>query len=218
MGVAKGDRVAAYLPNVPETVIAILACASVGAIWSSCAPDFGARSAVDRFKQIEPKVLIASYGYSYRGRWNSKAEAVGQIREAIPSIERTVMVGRGDGPSGSRSTAGKTSPVQVRELGFERCPVRPSALDSVLVGDDGAPQADSARARGDPHGAPEDAGSFHNDLGPDDRMFWYTSTGWMMWNYLVGALLLGSTIMLYEGDPFYPDGAQALGPSRTRPG
>ena len=94
MGVGRGDRVAAYLPNTAEAVIAMLACSSVGAVWSSSAPDFGAQSAVDRFRQIEPKVLVAAYGYSYRGKWNSKAEAVGQIREAIPSIKRTVMVGQ----------------------------------------------------------------------------------------------------------------------------
>src|ERR1700722_7795058 len=93
MGLHKGDRVGAYLPNVPETIVAFLACSSIGAIWSSCAPDFGTQSAVERFKQIDPKVLIAAYGYDYRGKWSSKIEVVEHIRSSIPSIEKTVMVG-----------------------------------------------------------------------------------------------------------------------------
>ena len=151
MGVGRGDRVAAYLPNTAEAVIAMLACSSVGAVWSSCAPDFGAQSAVDRFRQIEPKVLVAAYGYSYRGKWNSKAEAVGQIREAIPSIKRTVMVGQ------------ETSRIERSEHWEDLSrpgarPGRPPAVDPVLFGDDGASEAHRARARGDPHGALQDSG------------------------------------------------------------
>ena len=107
--------------------------------------------------QIEPKVLVAAYGYSYRGKWNSKAEAVGQIREAIPSIERTVMVGQETYAGRALGALGRPFSSR-REAGFRACPLRPSAVDSVLVGDDGAPEADRARARGDPHGALQDAG------------------------------------------------------------
>ncbi|MGD0638804.1 MAG: acetoacetate--CoA ligase [Nitrososphaerales archaeon] len=207
MGVGRGDRVAAYLPNTSEAVVAMLACSSVGAVWSSCAPDFGAQSAVDRFRQIEPKVLIAAYGYSYRGRWNSKTEAVGRIREAIPSIKRTVMVG----PETSRvehaehwedlSRSSETSD-------FERVPFDHPLWILYSSGTTGLPKP-IVHGHGGILMEHFKTLALHNDLKPGDRMFWYTSTGWMMWNYLVGALLLGSTIVLYEGDPFFP-GPSAL--------
>ena len=207
MGVRRGDRVAAYLPNGPEAVIALLACASLGAVWSSCAPDFGARSAVDRFRQVGPKVLIATDGYSYRGKWNSKAETVGQIRDSIPSVERTVMVGqkgpRLEGAVDWGDLAGSGERLEFDPVPFDH-PLwilyssGTTGLPKPLVHGHGGILLEHYKELG-----------LHNDLRPSDRMFWYTSTGWMMWNYLVGALLLDSTIVLYEGDPFYPD-ANAL--------
>jgi len=204
LGVGNGDRVAAYLPNVPETVVSLLACASIGAVWSSCAPDFGATSAVDRFKQIGPKVLIASHGYTYRGKWNSKEDIVDRIRESIPSIEQTIMTGDSkDGVSRSLSwddlAKGSAKPA------FERMPFDHPLWIVYSSGTTGLPKP-LVHGHGGILLEHLKTLSLHNNLGPDDKMFWYTSTGWMMWNYLVSSLLLDSTIILYEGDPFYPDG------------
>ncbi len=207
MGVGRGDRVAAYLPNTAEAVIAMLACSSVGAVWSSCAPDFGAQSAVDRFRQIEPKVLVAAYGYSYRGKWNSKAEAVGQIREAIPSIKRTVMVGQ-ETSRIERSEHWEDLSRPGARPGFEHVPFDHPLWILYSSGTTGLPKP-IVHGHGGILMEHFKTLALHNDLKPDDRMFWYTSTGWMMWNYLVGALLLDSTIVLYEGDPFFP-GPHAL--------
>jgi len=207
LGVSRGDRVAAYLPNVAETVIALLACSSVGAIWSSCAPDFGAQSAVDRFRQIGPKLLIAAQGYSYRGRWNSRAEVVDEIRRAIPSIERTVMVGTG-GPGMGSVLDWEEMASSGSKLEFEQVPFDHPLWILYSSGTTGLPKP-IVHGHGGILLEHFKTLALHNDLKPSDRMFWYTSTGWMMWNYLVGALLLDSTIVLYEGDPFYPD-AHAL--------
>jgi acetoacetyl-CoA synthetase len=204
MGIGKGDRVAAYLPNVPETVISFLACASIGAVWSSCAPDFGTQSAVDRFKQIGPKALIASYGYTYRGKWNSKKDVVERIREAIPTIERTIMVGE-ESEGLSRSLQWEDLSRGAPKATFERVPFDHPLWIVYSSGTTGLPKP-IVHGHGGILLEHLKTLSFHNNLGPDDRMFWYTSTGWMMWNYLVSALLLDSTIILYEGDPFYPDG------------
>ena len=204
LGVGKGDRVAAYMPNVPETVISFLACASIGAVWSSCAPDFGANSAVDRFKQIAPKALIASYGYTYRGKWNPKGEVVERIRKAIPSIERTIMVGEETETISGALQWGDLAD-KGDEPGFAELPFEHPLWIVYSSGTTGLPKP-IVHGHGGILLEHLKTLSFHNDLGPHDRMFWYTSTGWMMWNYLIGALLVDSTVILYEGDPFYPDG------------
>jgi acetoacetyl-CoA synthetase len=209
LGVGRGDRVAAYLPNVPEAVISYLACASIGATWSSCAPDFGTTSAVDRFKQIAPKVLIATEGYSYRGKWNNKKEVVGEIISAIPSIQKVVSVGEGkDSPGGALHWDDLAARPSSSKFEFEGLPFDhplcilyssgTTGLPKPIVHGHGGILLEHLKTLG-----------IHNDLGPDDRMFWYSSTGWMMWNYLVSSLALDSTVILYEGDPFYPD-ADAL--------
>ncbi|MDA4114366.1 MAG: acetoacetate--CoA ligase [Thaumarchaeota archaeon] len=203
MGVQKGDRVAAYLPNVPETIVALLACSSIGAIWSSCAPDFGTQSAVERFKQIDPKILIAAYGYNYRGKWSSKTEVVEHIRSSIPSIEKTVMIG----PETSRIEGvlhWEDHTKSKSKLEFEQVPFDHPLWIVYSSGTTGLPKP-IVHGHGGILLEHFKTLSFHNDLKPADRMFWYTSTGWMMWNYLVSALLLDSTIILYEGDPFYPN-------------
>ncbi len=207
LGVRKGDRVAAYLPNVPETVMSMLACASIGAVWSSCAPDFGSVSAVDRFKQIAPKILIATEGYAYKGKRVSKTDAVAQIREAIPSIERVITVG-GEGSTRGALHWGDLSSGRAGALGFEPLGFGDPLYVVYSSGTTGLPKP-IVHGHGGMLLEHLKTLSFHNDLGPEDRMFWYTTTGWMMWNYLVSALLLDSTIVLYEGDPFYP-GPEAL--------
>jgi acetoacetyl-CoA synthetase len=203
MGVGRGDRVAAYLPNVPESVVAFLACSSIGAIWSSCAPDFGSQSAIDRFKQVTPRVLITTDGYQYRGKWRSRTEVVDQLRHWIPSIEMTVVVGEtslaGKDVARWEDLVGTRTAPQFEQVPFDH-PLwivyssGTTGLPKPIVHGHGGMLLEQLKVL-----------SFHNDLTPKDRMFWYTSTGWMMWNYLVGSLLLGSTIVLYDGDPLYPD-------------
>ena len=203
MGVEKGDRVAAYLPNIPEAVIALLACSSLGAVWSSCAPDFGALSAIDRFKQIRPKVLISAYGYGYRGRWVPKGEIVEEIREGIPGLEKTVMVG----PSAQTMKGVLDWDEMVSDrpaLEFEQVPFDHPLWILYSSGTTGLPKP-IVHGHGGILLEHFKTLALHNDLKPNDVMFWYTSTGWMMWNYIVGALLLDTTVVLYEGDPLFPD-------------
>jgi acetoacetyl-CoA synthetase len=217
LGVAKGDRVVAYLPNVPETVIAMLATASIGAIWSSCAPEFGVSSVVDRFAQIEPKVLVAVDRYRYNGAWHDRRDALAEIRRRLPTLEATVLVG-GDEPEvpGTREARSATRLNTTvawdqllqdgagAELTFE-----PVAFDHPLwvlysSGTTGLPKA-IVHGHGGIALELLKSTSLHLDLGPDDRFFWFTTTGWMMWNFLVGGLLLGSTVVLYDGSPGHPD-------------
>jgi acetoacetyl-CoA synthetase len=227
LGVAKGDRVVAYLPNVPETVIAMLAVASIGAVWSSCAPEFGVSSVVDRFAQIEPKVLVAVDGYRYNGRWHDRRDALAEIRRRLPTLEATVLVtgpgreggpaGAADGPPGPDDQAGPAGPGG-RTLAWERLledgagaglAFEPVAFDHPLwvlysSGTTGLPKA-IVHGHGGIALELLKSISLQLDLGPDDRFFWFTTTGWMMWNFLVGGLLLGSTVVLYDGSPGHPD-------------
>ena len=190
LGVGRGDRVAAYMPNVPETVVAFLACASIGAVWSSCAPEFGTPTVVDRFKQIEPKVLIATEGYRYGGKAFDRRERVAEIEAAIPSIEHTVMV-----PGGWDELLSEPA-----ELAFERLPFDHPLWVLYSSGTTGLPKA-IVQGQGGILLEHLKKMRLHSDLGPGDRFFWFTTTGWMMWNFLVGGLLTGATIVLYDGQP-----------------
>jgi len=232
LGVAKGDRVVAYLPNVPETVISLLAVASIGAVWSSCAPEFGVSSVVDRFAQIEPKVLVAVDGYRYNGRWHDRRDALEEIRRRLPTLEATVVVtgpGReGDEPpadpaAGPDAPAGGTLTWERlledgagADLAFE-----PVGFDHPLwvlysSGTTGLPKA-IVHGHGGIALELLKSISLQLDLGPGDRFFWFTTTGWMMWNFLVGGLLLGATVVLYDGSPGHPDmGALWRFAERTR--
>ncbi|MEA2332020.1 MAG: acetoacetyl-CoA synthetase [Thermoleophilaceae bacterium] len=190
LGVGRGDRVVAYMPNVAETVVAFLATASIGAIWSSCAPEFGTPTVVDRFRQIEPKVLIATDGYRYGGRDFDRRERAAEIERAIPSLEHTVMV-----PSGWEELLAEPA-----ELEFERVPFGHPLWVLFSSGTTGLPKA-IVQGHGGILIEQLKKLNLHSDLSEQDRFFWFTTTGWMMWNFLVGGLLTGSAIVLYDGQP-----------------
>jgi acetoacetyl-CoA synthetase len=190
LGVGKGDRVAAYMPNVPETVIAFLATASIGAVWSSCAPEFGAPTVIDRFAQIEPKVLIATEGYRYGGKDFDRRPRVREIEEAIPALEHTVLV-----PSGWEELLSEPA-----EPEFERVPFDHPLWVLYSSGTTGLPKA-IVQGQGGILLEHLKKANLHSDLSEADRFFWFTTTGWMMWNFLVAGLLAGATIVLYDGQP-----------------
>jgi acetoacetyl-CoA synthetase len=190
LGVGRGDRVAAYMANVPETVVAFLACASIGAVWSSCAPEFGVPTVVDRFKQIEPRVLLATEGYRYGGRDFDRRDRIREIEAAIPSLEHTVLV-----PSGWEELLGERG-----ELEFEQVPFDHPLWVLYSSGTTGLPKP-IVHGHGGILVEQLKKVHLHSDLSEDDRFFWFTTTGWMMWNYLVGGMLAGAAIVLYDGQP-----------------
>lgn len=205
LGVGRGDRVAAYLPNIPEAVVALLATASIGAVWSSCSPDFGERSVVDRFHQIEPTVLITVDGYRYGGRDFDRTGVSEEIRRSLPSLKAMVVVenigGRGL-PAGAvrwDDLLGEDA-----DLVFEPVPFDHPLWVLYSSGTTGLPKA-IVQSQGGILVEHLKALSLHVDLTEDDRFFWFSTTGWMMWNFLVGGLLLGATCILYDGNPGHPD-------------
>ncbi|HTK44904.1 MAG TPA: acetoacetate--CoA ligase [Patescibacteria group bacterium] len=205
LGVRRGDRVAAYLPNVPEAIVALLATASLGAIWSSCAPEFGTRAVVDRFGQIEPRVLLAIDGYRYGDRDVDRREALGQIRAGLPSLESTVVLPYLD-PSATVGDAMRWDDLLARSggLDFEPVPFDHPLYILYSSGTTGLPKP-IVHGHGGILLEHCKALALHTDLGPNDRFFWFTTTGWMMWNYLVSGLLVGSAVVTYDGNPAHPD-------------
>jgi acetoacetyl-CoA synthetase len=205
LGVRRGDRVIAYLPNIPEAVIALLATASLGAVWSSCSPDFGVRGVLDRFGQITPKVLIAVDGYTYGGKWHVRRETLGELVTGLPSLQGVLVVGDGDLPRlpNAQSWTMALAEVSDTSLNFEQVPFDHPLWILYSSGTTGLPKP-IMHGHGGILLEHCKATSLHNDLRASDRFFWYTSTGWMMWNYLVGGLLSGASIILYNGSPTYP--------------
>jgi acetoacetyl-CoA synthetase len=208
LGVGPGDRVVGYLPNVPETLVAFLACASLGAIWSSCAPEFGVRSVVDRVQQIEPAVLLVVDGYRYGDRVVDRSSEVAAIRAALPTLRATVVLPylhdhldpqRFPGTSSWADLITEPAPLAFDPVPFDH-PLYvlyssgTTGLPKAIVHGHGGILLEHLKVLG-----------LHHDLGPDDRFCWFTTTGWMMWNYLVSGLTVGSTLVLFDGDPGHPD-------------
>ncbi len=212
LGVTPGDRVVAYMPNVPETLIAFLATSSLGAIWSSAAPEFGARSVIDRFAQVEPKVLLAVDGYRYGGRDFDRTDALRLVLAELPTVTSTVLLPYAD-PSADPAALGSPgaiswSELEARgegaELQFEQVPFDHPLWVLYSSGTTGLPKA-IVQGHGGILLEQLKKGHLHLDLQPGDRMFWFTTTGWMMWNFLVGCLLTDAAIVLYDGNPAFPD-------------
>ncbi|MBA3328249.1 MAG: acetoacetate--CoA ligase, partial [Solirubrobacterales bacterium] len=214
-GVGEGDRVVAYMPNLPETVAAFLATASLGAVWSSAAPEFGARSVVDRFSQIEPKLLLAVDGYRYGGRDFDRLGTVAELQRELPTLQATVVLGYLDAAPdlGALHDASPWADVlrgggKAPELTFEQVPFEHPLWILYSSGTTGLPKA-IVQGHGGILVEQLKKGHLHLDLQAGDRIFWFTTTGWMMWNFLVGALLTPAAIILYDGNPAHP-GLDAL--------
>ena len=209
LGVGPGDRVVGYVPNVPQALVAFLAAASLGAVWSSCSPDFGSPSVIDRFKQIEPKVLVAVDGYQYGGKPFDRRAVVAEIQAALPTLEATIFVPYLDpqvAPAGlsGRILAWDEALATPGELRYEPVPFEHPLWVLYSSGTTGLPKP-IVQSQGGILIQHLKELHLHLNLKPGDRFFWYTTTGWMMWNLLIGGLLVGATVLLYDGSPAYPD-------------
>jgi acetoacetyl-CoA synthetase len=206
LGVSRGDRVAAFMPNVPEALVALLATASLGAIWTSCAPEFGVRSVVDRFSQVDPAVLITIDGYRYGSRTVERSDEVAAIRAALPGLRATVALPylhpterRIPDATGWEELTAAAGPLTFAQLPFEH-PLYilyssgTTGLPKPIMHGHGGILLEHLKIH-----------ALHHDLGSADRFFWFTTTGWMMWNYLASGLLVDATLVLYDGAPADPD-------------
>ena len=214
MGVQSGDRVAAYMPNIPETVVAFLATNSIGAVWSSCSPDFGTSSVVDRFQQISPKVLFAVDGYRYNNKVIDRLPELAQLQEALPSLEKIVLLdyvgsapeagsGNSKVESWDQALTFDSSINNATTIEFEQVPFDHPIWILYSSGTTGIPKAITHGHGGALIEFYKHA-SLHCDIKPDDRFFWFSTTGWVMWNIGLASMLVGGVFVIYDGNPAYP--------------
>src|SRR6266545_6096969 len=196
-GIKPGDRVAAYLPNVPEAIVAVLGCAAIGAVWSSCSPDFGVQGVLDRFGQIEPRVFIAAEQYQYGGKTFDQRGKIAQILAKLPSVEHPIVDADG--------WQDFLAPHRGAELTYDALPFNHPLYILYSSGTTGVPKCIVHGAGGTLIQHLKEH-QFHCDIQRDDRVFYFTTCGWMMWNWLVTALASEATLLLYDGSPFHPDG------------
>ena len=204
LGVKKGDRVAGYLPNIPQTIIAMLATSALGAVWSSCSPDFGIRGVLDRFEQINPKVLFVADGYFYKGKKIDLTSNILEIQSSLSSLKETICINIVNAKKNIQVSYWEDIPKNEGKINFE--PVTFSHPLYIMY---------SSGTTGKPKSIVHSVGGtliqhlkelvLHCDLKKEDKIFYFTTCGWMMWNWLVSSLSIGATVVLYDGNPFYPN-------------
>ena len=210
-GIKSGDRIAGFVPNMIETIVAMLAATSIGAIWSSCSPDFGIKGVLDRFGQIEPRILFTANGYSYNGKEFSSLEKIGEILGSLPSIEKVIVIPYTEAKADISAISNAVhyqdflSAEDNLEIEFEQLPFDHPLYIMYSSGTTGTPKC-IVHGTGGTLIQHLKEHIFHVDLKREDNIYYFTTCGWMMWNWLVSALAVGATAILFDGSPFYPDG------------